>query len=76
MPYIPGYIFESKVSQDGVANVYKGIQQKLGRCVAVKILSHYPLQERKFAERFYQEAQIASSLYLPFVFKNSRWNNE
>lgn len=76
MPYVPGYTLEFKVGQGGVANVYKGIKQKLGRCVAVKILSHFRLQERKFAERFYQEAQIASSLYLPFVFKNSRWNNE
>ena len=67
MPLIPGYILESKVGQGGVANVYKGTQQKLNRCVAVKILNPSLLQERKFAERFYDEARIASQLVHPNI---------
>ncbi|HLP57631.1 MAG TPA: serine/threonine-protein kinase [Candidatus Deferrimicrobium sp.] len=61
-PEIPGYKLISVLSTGGIARVYLGIQQKLNRKVAVKILKPFFLKDTDTAERFEREAKTAAML--------------
>jgi serine/threonine protein kinase len=61
-PYIPDYIIESVLGEGGMATVYLGIQQKLNRRVAIKILDPSLLKHEYAAERFIIEAETAAKL--------------
>ncbi|UCH92259.1 MAG: serine/threonine protein kinase [Candidatus Aminicenantes bacterium] len=61
-PGIPGYKIVSKLNVGGMAAVYLGIQEKLNRKVAVKILEPFLLKTKDTAQRFEQEAKTAASL--------------
>ncbi|HLP46505.1 MAG TPA: protein kinase, partial [Candidatus Kapabacteria bacterium] len=61
-PEIPGYKLISVLSTGGIARVYLGIQQKLNRKVAVKILKPFFLKDADTAERFEREAKTAAML--------------
>jgi serine/threonine protein kinase len=61
-PEIPGYKIVSKLNTGGMAAVYLGIQEKLNRKVAIKILEPFLLKTRETALRFEQEAKTAASL--------------
>ncbi len=50
------------VGEGGMATVYRAIDTRLGRTVAVKMLHPEYVRDRPFLERFQQEAEFAASL--------------
>ncbi|MDQ1353819.1 MAG: serine/threonine-protein kinase PpkA [Acidobacteriota bacterium] len=62
LPYIPDYIIESVLGEGGMATVYQGVQQKLQRKVAIKVLDPALLKNKLLADRFMIEAQTAANL--------------
>lgn len=67
LPYIPDYIIESVLGEGGMATVYLGIQQKLQRKVAIKVLDPALLKNKILADRFMIEAQTAANLNHPNI---------
>lgn len=67
LPDIPGYTIEKKLGQGGMADVYLGVQMKLARKVAIKILDPLLLRDGQFAKRFIKEAQTAAGLIHPNI---------
>jgi serine/threonine protein kinase len=61
-PVIAGYKIISLIGEGGVAKVYLGIQEKLKRKVAVKLLNPFYLRDKVAASRFEREAETAASL--------------
>jgi serine/threonine protein kinase len=61
-PVIPGYKIISKLGEGGMATVYLGIQEKLDRKVAIKILEPSLLKDEETRLRFAREAKTAASL--------------
>jgi len=61
-PEIPGHKIVSELGEGGMATVYLGIQEKLDREVAIKILKPFLLKDTVTAARFEREAQTAASL--------------
>jgi len=61
-PDIPGYKILSELSRGGIARVYLGVQEKLNRKVAVKVLKPFYLKDKVTAERFKREAKTAAVL--------------
>jgi serine/threonine protein kinase len=66
-PYIPDYMIETVLGEGGMATVYLGIQQKLQRKVAIKILDPALLNKANVADRFMIEAQTAANLSHPNI---------
>jgi serine/threonine protein kinase len=62
-PSIPGYRVTGKLGEGGMATVYSGIQEKLNRKVAIKILEPSLLKSSQVAARFLIEAETAANLY-------------
>ncbi len=63
LPEIPGYEILSRLGEGGMSTVYLGIQKKLNRKIAIKILEPSLLKKKKIEERFLKEAQIAANLH-------------
>jgi serine/threonine protein kinase len=63
LPEIPGYEILSQLGEGGMSTVYLGIQKKLNRKVAIKILEPSLLKKKRIEERFMKEAQIAANLH-------------
>jgi len=61
-PGIPGYKIVSKLNTGGMATIYLGIQEKLNRKVAIKVLQPSLLRTKDADVRFEQEAKTAASL--------------
>lgn len=61
-PDIPGYRLLGVLSDGGIARVYLGIQEKLNRKVAVKVLNPFFLTDKDTAARFKKEAKTAAML--------------
>jgi len=61
-PEIPGYRILSVISDGGIARVYLGLQEKLNRKVAIKVLNPFFLKEKDTAVRFKKEAKTAAML--------------
>lgn len=61
-PDIPGYKIISKLGEGGTASVYLGIQEKLERKVAIKILEPSLLKDKVTSTRFQREAKTAAGL--------------
>lgn len=66
-PYIPDYMIETVLGEGGMATVYMGVQQKLQRKVAIKILDPVLLKQPNVADRFLIEAQTAANLSHPNI---------
>jgi len=64
---IPGYIIQNEIGAGGTSNVYMGIQEKLNRKVAIKILNSGVLKNREESKRFFREPEIASKLTHPNI---------
>jgi beta-lactam-binding protein with PASTA domain/predicted Ser/Thr protein kinase len=61
------YSLESVLGQGGMAEVYLGTDQVLGRQIAVKVLGSQFSRDSSFVARFRREAQSAASLNHPNV---------
>src|SRR6476646_6289500 len=63
---IGSYRIESKLGEGGMGAVYRALDVKLNRPVAVKVLSE-ELADAAARRRFQREAQMASSLNHPHI---------
>jgi serine/threonine protein kinase len=67
LPQIPGYQVLKKLGQGGMADVYLGIQEKLQRQVAIKVMIPLLFRDEQFSKRFIKEAQTAAQLNHPNI---------
>ena len=67
MPQIPGYQLIKKLGQGGMADVYLGVQEKLQRHVAIKVMVPALFRDDQFSKRFVKEAQTAAQLSHPNI---------
>jgi serine/threonine-protein kinase PpkA len=61
-PDIPGYRIINMLNEGGIARVHLGVQEKLNRKVAIKIMNPYYLQDKETSARFREEAKTAAML--------------
>ncbi len=64
---IPGYTIEREIGRGGMARVYLGEQRKLGRLVAIKVVSPEFTNDASFGKRFAREARIIAQLNHPNI---------
>ena len=65
--YDDRYLLKRRIGQGGMANVYLGDDQTLGREVAIKVLSMRYAEDDQFVERFMREASSAARLNHPNI---------
>ena len=56
------YTVQDKIGTGGMATVYRGLDEVLGRTVAIKTMLPQYASDPSFAARFKQEAQAAAAL--------------
>jgi serine/threonine-protein kinase PpkA len=67
LPVIPGCKVIKKLGHGGMASVYLGVQETLGREVAIKVMIPALFMDESFAKRFVKEAKIAARLVHPNI---------
>jgi len=65
-----------KIGSGGMADVYKAVDETLGRTVAVKVLHPRYASDPAFVARFRQEAQAAANLSHPNIVNIYDWGRE
>ena len=70
------YRATEKIGSGGMADVYKAVDEVLGRTVAVKVLHPRYAAEPNFVARFRQEAQAAANLSHPNIVNMYDWGRE
>lgn len=70
------YVVQSQIGSGGMAIVYRGLDQKLDRLVAIKVMLERYAQDASFAARFKQEAQAAAALQSPYIVSVYDWGQE
>ncbi len=70
------YKVTEKIGSGGMADVYKAVDEVLGRTVAVKVLHARYAAEPNFVARFRQEAQAAANLSHPNIVNIYDWGRE
>jgi serine/threonine-protein kinase len=70
------YRVTEKIGSGGMADVYKAVDQVLGRTVAVKVLHPRYATDQTFIARFRQEAQAAANLSNPHIVNIYDWGQE
>ncbi len=70
------YRATEKIGSGGMADVYKAVDDVLGRTVAVKVLHPRYASEPNFVARFRQEAQAAANLSHPNIVNMYDWGRE
>ncbi len=61
------YRLEELLGQGGMAEVWRAIDERLGRTVAVKVILATHARDGHFRERFHKEAQLVASLDHPNI---------
>ncbi len=64
---LPGYTILEKLGQGGMGSVFLAVDQKLGRQVAIKVMSHTALHSKKSMARFASEIQTVAVLKHPHI---------
>ena len=59
------YLIQELIGVGGMGRVYRGIQNALGRTVAIKVVHPHLLGDEQTVARFYNEARAASRLNHP-----------
>jgi serine/threonine-protein kinase len=70
------YRATEKIGSGGMADVYKAVDEVLGRTVAVKVLHARYAAEPNFVARFRQEAQAAANLSHPNIVNIYDWGRD
>jgi len=61
------YLIEDRIARGGMASVYRGLDYRLERPVAVKIMHPHLAEDSQFTARFIQEARQAARLSHPNI---------
>jgi serine/threonine-protein kinase len=61
------YSLVRKIGEGGMGTVYHGVQTKLDRHVALKVLPKFRTEDKAFLERFEREAKAAAALNHPNI---------
>lgn len=61
------YRIEARLARGGMASVYRGIDTRLQRPVALKLIHSHLAEQPDFAQRFIREAQAAAALSNPHI---------
>src|SRR4051794_16899393 len=64
---IAQYCLESEIGRDGIGIVYRAIDTRVGRVVAIKVLDASLTSDAAAARRFIEEARAASALNHPNI---------
>lgn len=70
------YRITEQIGSGGMADVYKAVDETLGRSVAVKIMHKKYASDANFAARFRQEAQAAANLSSPNIVNIYDWGQD
>ena len=70
------YTIQDKVGIGGMATVYRGLDNVLGRTVAIKTMLPQYAADPSFAARFKQEAQAAAALQSPYIVGVYDWGRD
>jgi len=65
-----------KIGSGGMADVYRAVDETLGRTVAVKVMHARFAAAPEFAARFRQEAQAAANLVSPHIVNMYDWGHD
>lgn len=66
-PDIPGYRFQKRLGQGGMATVYLATQESLDRPVSIKVMDHDALTDETSKQRFEHEARTIARLSHPSI---------
>jgi serine/threonine-protein kinase len=61
------YRVDAPLARGGMSAVYRGMDTRLERPVAIKVMDHRFAEDRSFVDRFEREARAAASLHHPNV---------
>lgn len=64
---IGGYLLQDQVGAGGMAVVYRAVDERLGRLVALKILAPALAADEAFRQRFMRESRTAASVDDPHI---------
>ena len=70
------YTVQDKIGTGGMAIVYRGLDEVLGRTVAIKTMLPQYANDPSFAARFKQEAQAAAALQSPYIVSVYDWGKD
>ena len=70
------YTVQDKIGTGGMAIVYRGLDNVLGRTVAIKTMLPQYAADHSFAARFKQEAQAAAALQSPYIVGVYDWGKD
>ena len=70
------YIVTERIGIGGMAEVYQGQDNVLGRSVAIKIMLPQYAEDATFTARFRQEAAAAANLSSPYIVNVYDWGND
>ncbi|WP_455137054.1 Stk1 family PASTA domain-containing Ser/Thr kinase [Thermophilibacter sp.] len=70
------YQVQDKIGAGGMATVYRGLDEVLGRTVAIKEMLPQYANDPSFAARFKQEAQAAAALQSPYIVSVYDWGKD
>lgn len=70
------YTVQDKIGSGGMAVVYRGLDNVLGRTVAIKNMLPQYANDASFAARFKQEAQAAAALQSPYIVSVYDWGKD
>ena len=70
------YQVQDKIGSGGMATVYRGQDEVLGRTVAIKTMLPQYATDPSFAARFKQEAQAAAALQSPYIVSVYDWGKD
>jgi Novel STAND NTPase 1/Protein kinase domain/AAA ATPase domain len=59
---LAGYDIEAVIGRGGMGVVYRALDSRLGRPIALKLIAPERAQDERFRERFLRESQLAASL--------------
>lgn len=70
------YRATERIGSGGMAEVFKAVDEVLGRTVAVKVMHPRYAADPTFAARFRQEAQAAANLQSPYIVNIYDWGQD